>query len=141
MVLHTTISNQWQEQLPIGVSLVTLPTERSLNKLGKSMSDTELLLLVEARKKSRFVAILLNLFIPGAGYVYCGRWVLGLLALWFTVVLWVQVGWPVAILLIFVLVIDGALCVGRYNRKMTEQLIMERAQAKAGGAPQVEVVQ
>jgi hypothetical protein len=92
------------------------------------MSDTELLLLVESRKKSRFVAILLNLFLPGAGYMYCGRWFLGIVAFFFVITL-VIASWGLAAFgLIAVLVIDGALCAGRYNRKMTEQLIKERAQ-------------
>ena len=98
--------------------------------IGCDMNDAELMLIVESRKKSRFVAILLNLLIPGAGYVYCGRWVLGLVALWFVVILWIQIGWPVAVLLVFVLVIDGALCVGRYNKTMTEEVIHNRAQTK-----------
>ena len=94
------------------------------------MSDTELMLLVESRKKSRFVAILLNLFLPGAGYIYCGRWILGIVVFFFVVALVIASFGLAAFGLIVVLVIDGALCVGRYNRKMTENLIRERAQLK-----------
>ncbi len=35
----------------------------------------------ESKKKSGFVAALLNLFIPGAGYMYCGNIILGLFVL------------------------------------------------------------
>ncbi|HTF98584.1 MAG TPA: hypothetical protein VL995_20755 [Cellvibrio sp.] len=97
------------------------------------MSDTELMLLVESRKKSRFIAILLNLFVPGAGYMYCGRWVLGIIVFFFVISLLIASFGLAAIGLIVVLVIDGALCVGRYNRKMTENLIKERAQLKHDG--------
>ena len=51
------------------------------------MSDAALLLLVESRKKSGWLAALLNLFLPGAGYIYCGRWILGIFAFFFIVAL------------------------------------------------------
>ena len=44
------------------------------------MSDAELLLLVESRKKSGWLAAFLNVIVPGAGYAYCGNWVLGAVA-------------------------------------------------------------
>ena len=92
------------------------------------MNDTELLLLVQSRKKSRFVAILVNLFLPGAGYMYCGRWVLGVITFFFVITLLIF-SWGLAALgLVVALVVDGALCAGRYNRKMTEELIRSRAQ-------------
>ena len=94
------------------------------------MSDAELLLLVESRKKSRFVAILLNIFLPGAGYMYCGRWILGIVAFFFVVTLLVVSFGLAAIGLYIALIVDAALCVGRYNRKMTESLIKSRAQLK-----------
>lgn len=94
------------------------------------MSDAELMLLVESRKKSRLVAILLNLFIPGAGYIYCGRWFLGIVAFFFVIALLISSFGLAAVGLILVLIIDGALCVGRYNRKMIETLIKERAEIR-----------
>jgi hypothetical protein len=96
------------------------------------MSDTELVLLVESRKKSRFVAILLNIFLPGAGYMYCGRWILGIVAFFFVILLVVVSLGVAAIGLYIVLIVDAALCVGRYNRRMTEDLIRSRAQLKRG---------
>lgn len=91
------------------------------------MSDAALLLLVESRKKSGWLAALLNLFLPGAGYIYCGRWILGIFAFFFIVAL-VLVSFglgaiPVALLL----VIDGFLCAGRYNRKLIEQILKDQA--------------
>lgn len=102
------------------------------------MSDTELLLLVESRKKSRFVAILLNVFLPGAGYVYCGRWILGIVAFFFVVLLLVVSLGIAAIGLYIALIIDAALCVGRYNRKMTEDIIRSSAQLKREATSAVE---
>lgn len=94
---------------------------------GNIMSDAALLLLVESRKKSGWLAALLNLFLPGAGYIYCGRWILGIFAFFFIVAL-VLVSFglgaiPVALLL----VIDGFLCAGRYNRKLIEQILKDQA--------------
>ncbi|MCR6652666.1 MAG: hypothetical protein NVV73_14845 [Cellvibrionaceae bacterium] len=96
------------------------------------MSDTELMLMVESRKKSRLVAILLNIFLPGAGYMYCGRWILGVVAFFFVILLVVVSLGFAAIGLYVVLIIDAALCVGRYNRRMTEDLIKSRVRAHRG---------
>jgi ABC-type multidrug transport system permease subunit len=92
-----------------------------------NMSDAELMLIVESRKKSGLVAALLNLFLPGAGYIYCGRWILGIVAFFFVVALLVSSLGYAAIGLALVLVIDGALCARRYNQKMVERTIKERA--------------
>ena len=94
------------------------------------MNDTELMLLVESRKKSRLVAILLNLLLPGGGYMYCGRWILGVVAFFFVITLLIFSWGFAAFGLVIALVVDGALCVGKYNRKMTEDLIKSRAQLK-----------
>jgi len=98
------------------------------------MSDAELLLLVESRKKSGFIAALLNLFIPGAGYIYCGRWLLGIFAFFFVVgVFFLSLGLAV-IGLVLMLVIDGYLCAGRYNRKLIERVLKERAEIEGQSA-------
>lgn len=91
------------------------------------MSDAELLLLVESRKKSGGVAALLNLFLPGAGYMYCGRWALGIFAFFFVIALMVSSLGVAAIGLIFMLIIDGFLCAGRYNRDLITTILEERA--------------
>lgn len=91
------------------------------------MSDTELLLLVESRKKSGWVAALLNLIIPGAGYMYCGRWFLGLTALALVVAMVITM--PMASAgLVVVLFIDGFLSAGRHNRQLVTKIITERSQ-------------
>lgn len=81
------------------------------------------LLRVEAKKKSAGVAALLNLLLAGAGYVYCGRPVLGLLAFFVTVMVTIFTagfGW---FAMAFILVIDGILSANRYNQKLLEDAI------------------
>lgn len=91
------------------------------------MSDAELLLLVESRKKSGWLAALLNLFLPGAGYMYCGRWFLGIVAFFFVVAMFVVSLGFAAVSIVFILIIDGFLCAGRYNKNLITQILKERA--------------
>lgn len=98
------------------------------------MSDAELLLLVESRKKSGGIAALLNLFLPGAGYIYCGRWILGIFAFFFVIALAVFSLGFAAIGLVFMLVIDGFLCAGRYNKNLITEVLKERAALQKGAA-------
>jgi len=91
------------------------------------MSDAELLLLVESRKKSGGVAALLNLFLPGAGYIYCGRWVLGIFAFFFVITLFVFSLGYAALGIVLMLIIDGFLCASRYNKNLINKIIKERA--------------
>lgn len=94
------------------------------------MNDAELLLLVESRRKSGGVAALLNLFLPGFGYIYCGRWILGALAFLF-VVSWFILDFNFsAVGVVLILVVDGFLCAGRYNKKLIEKVLKERAESK-----------
>jgi hypothetical protein len=92
------------------------------------MSEAELMLLVESRKKSGGIAALLNLFLPGAGYVYCNNWILGIVAFIFVVTVSVLTFGIAAVFLIGLLVIDGFLCAKRYNKKLIERVIKERAE-------------
>lgn len=92
------------------------------------MSDAELLLLVESRKKSGGVAALLNLFLPGTGYIYCGRWVLGIFAFLFVIALYISSVGFATIGLVLMLVIDGFLCAGRYNKQIIEKVLLERTE-------------
>lgn len=110
------------------------------------MSDAELLLMVEARKKSGVVAALLNLVLPGAGYMYCGRWILGIFAFLLVVTLFLVSLGAFAGFLALMLILDGFLSAGRYNRKLIERVLAERAAARpqgfadGGSAPRVAVV-
>lgn len=94
------------------------------------MSDIETLLLVESKKKSGAIAALLNLVFPGAGYVYCGNWVLGIIAFLLVVSL-AAVTMGVALIgLTPMLVVDGFLAAARHNKKMIESVIKEKADIK-----------
>lgn len=71
----------------------------------------------EQKKKSGVVAAVLNLVLPGAGYTYCGRWGLGIIAFLWTF-MGVVTGGDIRFLLFCValFVVDGFLCANRYNR-------------------------
>ena len=97
------------------------------------MGDAELLLMVESRKKSGVVAALLNLVLPGAGYMYCGRWILGIFAFLLVVALFLISLGAFAGFLALMLILDGFLCAGRYNRKLIERILAERAAARPQG--------
>ena len=89
------------------------------------MSDATLLLQVEARKKSGWLAALLNLVIPGAGYAYCGRWILGIIAFFFVIAMFVVSLGYAAAGIILLLIVDGFLCAGRYNKNLILKVIAE----------------
>ena len=81
---------------------------------------------LEAEKKSGWIASLLNLVIPGAGYMYCRRIILGtwvfLLSIAFQAGLMGAYSVPDNIEVVYggfvlVIVVDGFLCAERYNKK------------------------
>lgn len=89
------------------------------------MSDTALLLKVEAGKKSGWLAAILNLFLPGAGYAYCGRWFLGIIAFFFVIAMFVFSLGYAAGGIVLILVIDGFLCAGRYNKQLILKVLAD----------------
>lgn len=98
------------------------------------MTDAELILTVESRKKSGWLAGFLNLFLPGFGYFYCGNWFLGLVAIGFIVMAFVVFGifgFVAAGAFQIWFLIDGFLCASRYNKRMTAQVIQDNQAAKA----------
>ena len=95
------------------------------------MSDMELMLLMESRKKSGWLAALLNLFVPGAGYMYCGRWIFGIIAMVFVITLIVMSFGLAAFVLPPILFIDGFLAAGRHNKRLIEAVIKDRATVRA----------
>ena len=68
--------------------------------------------------KSGLVAAILNLMIPGLGYMYCGRIFLGIFAFILTVVIVVGTVGVGALIMYPILIIDGFLCAGRANRRI-----------------------
>lgn len=100
---------------------------------GRNQMDrtTAEVMLLEARKKSGWLAAFLNLVLPGAGYAYCGRWFLGIVAFFLVIAIWV-VSFGLAGGAISALVfIDGFLAAGRYNRKLTEKILAEQLAASS----------
>ena len=90
------------------------------------MSSAKLMLQVESRKKSGWIAALLNLVLPGAGYMYCGRWFLGIVAFILVVTMFVVSLGLASGFLIVLLIVDGFLCAGRYNKKMMMKVLAEQ---------------
>jgi hypothetical protein len=93
-----------------------------------TMTDAQWTAWIESRKNSGWIAALLNLFLPGAGYFYCGRYVLGVFAFILVAIMWTVAFAAWAMVGVFawggvalMLVIDGLLCARRYNRKLIEQ--------------------
>lgn len=84
---------------------------------------TDKQLVYESRKKSGWVAALLNLLIPGAGYMYCGRVILGIFVFLFTVTLLIVTMGIATPLVALICVVDGFLCAGRANRDLASKLI------------------
>lgn len=57
--------------------------------------------------------------------MYCGRWILGIIALIFIIGIAVATQGIGSIPFMFVLFIDGFLAAGRYNKKLIESVLAE----------------
>lgn len=96
------------------------------------MNDAKLMLLVESKKKSGWIAALLNLVIPGAGYAYCGRWLLGTIVFFIVMGIAVAAGSPEAVVpFVAIFFIDGFLAAGRFNKKMIESVLANEGSQKS----------
>ena len=102
------------------------------------MNTAEKMMLVESQKKSKFVAALLSFIWAGAGHLYVRRWFAGILGIFVTTSLAfaaVGTGDPLFTnaLLVWVIVffIDSILAVGRFNRKMTMQVLQSKENSDA----------
>ena len=94
----------------------------AINSSNQISNDAKLMLLIESKKKSGWIAALLNWFFPGAGYMYCGRVALGIFALLITIGIAVATSGVGLFILIPVLFIDGFLAANRYNKKLLGEL-------------------
>jgi len=63
----------------------------------------------------------LNFILPGAGYIYCGRVILGVAAFLLAVLILLTYQYG-AILVWVVVIIDGFLCAERYNKKIAQDI-------------------
>lgn len=97
-------------------------TPNNENK-NEGFSDAKLLLLFESRKKSGVIAALLNLFFPGAGYIYSGQWITGVVAFFFVVALIVFSFGILIIPVALALIADGFLSANRYNKKLINNML------------------
>ena len=73
------------------------------------------------KQKSGLVAAMLNLVIPGVGYMYCGRIFLGIIVFPFVILLIILS--PFTLLFMWlILIVDGFLAAERYNRKLAQKI-------------------
>lgn len=98
------------------------------------MSDATLLLKVEAKKKSGWLAAGLNLVLPGAGYIYCGRWILGIIVFLLIIGIAIATKGIGTIPFVLILIVDGFLTAGRYNKKLIESVLAEEELKEKQGA-------
>ncbi len=110
---------QYTHNSPNNVSVV-------VNTPQRDTGDAALMLLVESQKKSGWLAAFLNLVIAGAGYAYCGRWLLGIVVFLFVLVAFSIAG-PIAWIYAPIMFIDGFLCAGRYNRELVTRILRNRS--------------
>lgn len=109
------------------------PSVRDQLNIGVSVSSGEdtsrAKLQYEAEKKSGWLAAFLNLIFPGAGYAYCGRWILGVFVFLLFVALWagaLDLWLPAPIIwfgLLPIVFIDGFLAAGRYNKDLMTKIL------------------
>lgn len=97
------------------------------------MNNATMMMHYETNKKSGGIAGFLNFLIPGAGYLYCRRWILAPIALFFALGA-VGSGNPLIIAFFWGLfVVDGFLCAGRHNRKLVERMNLAAGSTVTGG--------
>jgi hypothetical protein len=89
------------------------------------MSDAELLLQVESRKKSGIVAALMNLFLFGCGYFYLRKWIYGIFMGGIALTLIIMDMDAAAIGFLIWMFIDGFLEANSYNKKVIEDALKE----------------
>ena len=76
---------------------------------------------LQLKRKSGILAAALNIVLPGAGYIYCGRVLLGVFALPFILLL-LSVSQVAAWGLWVILFVDGFLSASNYNEKLFERV-------------------
>lgn len=123
------------QSAPVATVVVNTSSDRS------GLSSAKLLLEVESRKKSGWIAALLNLVLPGAGYAYCGRWFLGIIAFGFVISIYLVTFGLAAMGLWLVLIVDGFLCAGRYNKDVLKQILVDQEMKEAIAQPAPVAVQ
>lgn len=86
-----------------------------------TLSNLDIEQLSEKRKYG-FMAAGLNLLLPGAGYIYCGRIFLGIIALPFFILFIVMSGPIFYGPLWAILIIDGFISATIYNKKLDKRI-------------------
>jgi len=76
-----------------------------------------------SKKKSGLLAAVLNILIPGTGYMYCGRIILGIIALLFVILVLMRSSLLMVFLVWVILGIDGFLAAARANKENNQKII------------------
>ena len=80
---------------------------------------------LEANRKKGWIAAAWNIFLPGAGYIYCGKILIGIVILPFFILI-VYTTWSMTPLIVpslwFVLIVDGFLAANRANKKIDSEI-------------------
>jgi len=89
------------------------------------MDNVQTQLYYDTHKKSGWFAAILNMIIPGAGYMYCGNILLGILVLiLFIVISIVTLGYG-SVVIYAIIFIDGFLGASRFNKKLVKKIMKQ----------------
>lgn len=80
-------------------------------------------IVYESSKKSPIVAMVLNFFLPGAGYAYCGKRIAGIITFCAVVILMLCTFGLLGFLIFPLLALDGVRAAGRANRQLAANLV------------------
>ena len=74
-------------------------------------------LAIKAKEKSGLIAALLNVVCPGAGYIYCKSYIIGIIA--FIIGIFLLFSLPIAYIgYLLAMFVDGLLSANRHNKKL-----------------------
>lgn len=133
------LREEHKDETPKGTKTIQKGKKHQTNIFDKdrTMADWDRVKLeLEANKKSGWIAAILNLMLPGAGYIYCRRIILGIFVLLIGVFLLVGTFTIPGVGAFYgtfalIMIVDGFLCAGRYNKKaITAALAQDRSDEK-----------
>ena len=87
------------------------------NKSAKPLSNNQLL-HIASRQKSGLLSVILSLFFPGAGYLYCGRIIKWFLAMFILLLVSIVIGKAGVSIMFVLFIIDSYFETKRYNDKL-----------------------
>lgn len=95
------------------------------SRCGKCNHAELCLVQHELTKKSELLTMVLNVIIPGFGYIYCGRYFLGIFCFILFILALVATLGIGCLVLIPIYIIDGVLVAKQYNKDLLSKLYDE----------------